>query len=152
MRQAPVFFALMLIVSTFVFPAEANGQCMELTDAAFEGDSDLTAALIASGVSVDCYFTDSYVDEDTGKTVTYSSKPLHSAVGRGDLKAVRLLLNHGANVNLKDGDGFTPNDIIFFWYEDMMESVAMGSPEEDWAEIKEICHLLEVAGGGSCID
>jgi hypothetical protein len=64
-------------------------------------------ALIASGVNVNCSYTGSYV-KDSGESVTYVSTPLNAAAWGGSLETVRLLLSHGANVNLEDGDGSTP--------------------------------------------
>ncbi len=144
MRKVPVFFAVMLIGATLGSPAEANDQCSDLSKAAHDGDSAKTAALISSGVSVNCSYTGSYVDDDTGKTVTYISTPLNTAAWGGHPKSVRLLLSHGANVNIKDGDGRTPlfnaDDYLFF-----LEF--MGGTDEEWEEADEIYRLLEQAGG-----
>jgi hypothetical protein len=98
----------MLIGAPFAIPAQANGQCEALTEAASNGDRDRTAALIASGVSVNCSYTGSYVEKDSGKTVTYISTPLNDVAWGDSHESVRLLLSHGANVNLKDGNGRTP--------------------------------------------
>ena len=109
MRRAPVFLALILISATFAFPAEADGQCKDLAEAALRGDSDRTSALIASGVNVNCSFIGSYDTDDYVHALT----PLNNAAWKGNLTAARLLLNHGADVNAKDGEGKTPLDNAF---------------------------------------
>lgn len=146
MRKAPVFFSLMLIGATFAFPARANGQCEALTEAASNGDSGRTAALIASGVSVNCSYTGSYVEEDSGKTVTYISTPLNDAAWGGSQESVRLLLSHGANVNIKDGNGRTPlyNADDFLLFLDFM-----GGSDKEWDDAEEVYRLLKEAGGVS---
>ncbi len=144
MRKTPVFFALMLIGATFGFGAQANAQCSELSKAAYQGDSGRTEALIASGVSVNCSYTGSYVDKDSGKTVTYVSTPLNKTAWGGSQKSVRLLLSHGANVNLKDGNGHTPlyNADDYPLFLDFM-----GGPDQAWEDAEEIYRLLKQAGG-----
>ena len=144
MRRTPLFFALMLIGATFGFGARANAQCSELGEAAYEGDSGKVEALIASGVSVNCSYTGSYVDSDSGKTVTYVSTPLNTMAWAGTHESVRLLLSHGANVNLKDGNGRTPlyNADDFLLFLDVM-----GGTDEEWEDAEEIFRLLEQAGG-----
>ncbi|MBL6934145.1 MAG: hypothetical protein ISR48_01920 [Alphaproteobacteria bacterium] len=150
MRTAPVFFALMFVGAILGPPvARANGQCEALAKAAFEGDSVRAEALIASGVSVNCSYTSSYVDEDTGKTITKSSTPLNRAAWGGFSKSVRLLLSHGANVNLKDGNGYTPlyNANLSLLYLSDDPIFGMGSSDEEWEEAEEIYRLLKQAGG-----
>ncbi|MDP6788869.1 MAG: hypothetical protein QGI13_17315 [Rhodospirillales bacterium] len=127
-------------------PAQANGQCEALAKAAFEDNSGRVAALVAAGVSVNCSYSGSYVSKDTGKTVIYTSSPLQDAVSilLTNLKAVRLLLRHGVNVNLKDGKGETPLDRIgkhFFFLE------MAGGTNEEFDEAEAVERLLKQAGG-----
>ncbi|SVC74696.1 uncharacterized protein METZ01_LOCUS327550, partial [marine metagenome] len=41
---------------------------------------------------------------------TAFADPIHDAAGDGDLAGVQRELNKGADVNAKDGDGWTPLD------------------------------------------
>lgn len=146
MRKTAVFFALILIVSTFASPAEAESQCEALSDAAHDGDSGKMEALIASGGSVNCSYSGSYVEEDTGKTVTYVRMPLHHEISWGHLEAVRLLLSHGANVNLRNNAGNTPLDVIIIHIAGLEW---MGASDEEWEDAEEIERLIRQAGGVS---
>ena len=142
MRTPTALLAFLFMLVSFS-PAQANGQCSDLSKAAYEGDSGRTAALIASGVSVNCSYTGKYV-KDNGKTVTYVSTSLNTVAWGGRHESVRLLLSHGANVNLKDGNGHTPlyNADDYLLYLD-----TMGRTKEEWEEAEEIYRLLKRAGG-----
>ncbi len=77
MRKASVFFTFMFICTMFGSPVgRANGQCEDLSRAALMGETSQVKALIASGIDVNCSYTRSYVDDDSGETVTFTSRPL----------------------------------------------------------------------------
>lgn len=145
MRKPTIFFALMLIGATFASPAQANSQCEALSVAAYEDDRARVAALIASGVSVNCSYSGSYVSDSTGKTVNYTTTPLSNMAWGGTAKSVRLLLSHGADVNIKDGDGNTPLDIV----EEFIDLPSVAITREEWEEAEKIYRIIKQAGGRS---
>ena len=59
---------------------------------------------------------------------------------------MRLLLSHGANVNIKDGNGRTPlyNADDFLLFLDFM-----GGSDKEWDDAEEVYRLLKEAGGVS---
>ncbi|MBL6936177.1 MAG: ankyrin repeat domain-containing protein [Alphaproteobacteria bacterium] len=144
MRKAPVFFVLMIIGATFGSPvAWAEDQCLTLSKAVATGKTSRAAELTASGVSVNCSFTNSYM-KDSGETVTYSSTPLNAAAWEGNLSAVRWLLSHGANVNVKDGDGHTP---LYNADDGLMYLEFMWGSDEEFEQAEAVYDLLKQAGG-----
>jgi len=108
MRAKRLYFASIFFGIVFASSAKADDQCNALSSAAFKNDSEQVSALIASGVSVNCSYTGSYVEKSTGNTVTYTSTPLNLEANSGALETVRMLLSQGADVNLRDGVGYTP--------------------------------------------
>jgi len=143
MKRPAILFAALLTSLMSLGSAWAGSGCYDLTDAAMDGDTQRAKQLIASGVSVNCSFTDSYVDDD-GNNHTYTSTPLNIAAGEGYLNAVRFLLSQGANVNMKDGSGHTPLDNIddqLFFLE------MMWADEEEFEEPDAVYKLLKDAGG-----
>lgn len=99
---------------------EANAQAALLIgDAAYIGNVEICAALLAAGAEVN--------------TVYYDQKtPLHIAAGEGNLELCRLLLRSGAAVNAQEYSR-TALDIVEHW-----------APEETRAAL---IHLLRAAGG-----
>jgi len=143
MKKPAGLFAIFLISMT-LGPAWASDGCLDLTEAVMDGNTQRAKQLIASGVSVNCSFTDSHVNEDSGETYTHTSTPLNIAAGEGYLNAVRFLLGQGANVNTRDGAGHTPlynvDDQLFF-----LEM--MWASDEEFEEAEAIYDLLKRAGG-----
>jgi ankyrin repeat protein len=70
---------------------------MPLGLAAYFGHADVVEFLLAAGAD-----PNEHTRNETLAT------PLHSAVARGDMKSVQLLLEHGADVNATQQNGFTP--------------------------------------------
>ena len=68
----------------------------EVKSAIKQGDSATVLASLAGGMNIDSQ------DSVTGMTL------LMRAVSFGQENIVRLLLNHGANINIKDSTGSTP--------------------------------------------
>jgi len=144
MKRPAILFASLLISLMTLGPAWASDGCLELTKAAMDGNTQRAKQIIASGVSVNCSFTDSHVNEDSGEVYTHTSTPLNIAAGEGYLNTVRFLLSQGANVNMRDGDGHTPlnnvDDLQFF-----LEM--MWADDDEFEEAEAIYHLLKQAGG-----
>lgn len=99
---------------------EADAQAALLIgDAAYIGNVEICAALLAAGAEVNMV----YHDQKT---------PLHIAAGEGNLELCRLLLRSGAAVNAQEYSR-TALDIVEYW-----------APEETRAAL---IHLLRAAGG-----
>ena len=99
---------------------EADAQAALLIgDAAYIGNVEICAALLATGAEVNMV----YHDQKT---------PLHIAAGEGNLELCRLLLRSGAAVNAQEYSR-TALDIVEYW-----------APEETRAAL---IHLLRAAGG-----
>ena len=122
----------------------ANDPCKALGDAASKGDTLRMSALINSGVNVNCTYAGSYVDEESGKTVTYSSTPLNEASYLARIAPVKLLLSHGANVNYSAPNGDKPLDIVEITLEEMFW---FGATDQEIDEGEAVFRLLEKAGG-----
>jgi hypothetical protein len=69
-----------------------------LTDAAADGDMELTKGLLAQGVAIDAR-------SDYGRTA------LHVAVIQGQIQLIEYLISNGADVNATDQYGKTPLDL-----------------------------------------
>ena len=69
----------------------------KLLQAAWRGDVDECAALIEEGVSP--------------SASVHGTTPLHEAARRGQHAVTLLLLEHGADTQIRDNDGLTPLDL-----------------------------------------
>jgi len=137
-------FASIFACVVFASPAKADGQCHDLGEAAFKNDSAQVSALIVAGADVNCSYTGSYISESTGATITFVSTPLNDAAYAGALQIVRLLLSHGANVNLTDGNGHTP---LYNADEYGADMYLGGGTDQEMKAATELYDLLEQAGG-----
>ena len=142
MRNASLSLASLAFAMMFAHPVYADERCSSLGDAASSGDTNEMSRLIASGVGVNCTYTASYVDSDSGETVTYTSTPLIEAAYAARMKPVQRLLSQGANVNIRDGYGHTPLDEVDMALEDMFWDAS----EREFEEGEEVYRLLENAG------
>jgi len=85
-----IFCALLL--TPFSSPQASHDPCIDLIEAAFLDEAEEMADLFADGVSANCQ------DHD-GET------PLMLAAEGGSVAAIRILLAHGAEVNVWDRNG-----------------------------------------------
>jgi len=143
MRNTSLLIATVVVAVLFSHPAYADELCRSLGVAASNGDITEMSGLIASGADVNCTYTASYVDSDTGKTETYTATPLNEAAYSARMKPVQLLLSHGANVNIRDSYGHTPLDEVDIALEDMIWGDAS---EQEFNEGEEVYRLLKNAG------
>ena len=79
-----------------IFPSVFSTIIGEVKSAIKQGDSATVLASLAGGMNIDSQ------DSVTGMTL------LMRAVSFGQENIVKLLLNHGANINIKDNTGSTP--------------------------------------------
>jgi cytohesin len=87
----------MVLVTLIAWGGVATAYCGEIHEAAFDGDLQRVKSLVQADPSL--VFSK---DEASGRT------PLHIAADRGQVELVEFLLAHGADVNAKDNDGYTP--------------------------------------------
>jgi tetratricopeptide (TPR) repeat protein len=105
-----VFSKVLTVMVDSLVDGEASGRRCVFDDATAAGFADQTTLLLAArlgdvttierllnqGVAVDA------IDPQTGQT------PLHQAAERGQSAAVKVLVDHGADVNARDKSGDTP--------------------------------------------
>ena len=124
--------------------AYASEPCRALGDAASKGDTGKMSALINSGINVNCTYTGSYVSDEGGKTISYSTTPLNEAAYLARVVPVKLLLSHGANVNYADAEGYKPLDAVSYALDDMV--LYEDTTPQEWEEGEAVFQLLEDAG------
>jgi ankyrin repeat protein len=89
----PIFLAGAIFICYMILRPIPYGP---LQSAASRGDLDAVKSLIGSGTPIDerCAFR--------------NWTALHAAVARGQFETAQYLIDHGANLELKDESGFTP--------------------------------------------
>lgn len=105
--------------------AEGADVNKELTDAVVGNDPDRVRYLLAQGA-------------DPDKVVELEYNALQWAVREGDVAVARILLDHGAKVDLRDGDGWSP----------LMFAVWRNNPDMIRLLIERHANLDEYSGNG----
>ncbi|MCD1257594.1 ankyrin repeat domain-containing protein [Paenibacillus athensensis] len=91
-----------------------------ITDAAWVHKADAVRLMLDAGFNVDV------------RRNAHSSTALHHAAGQGDLDIVRMLIEHGASLEMQNGFGATPMN------SGIWGSVHIQNPKGDYAAVVEI--------------
>ena len=140
-----LLFSLMLLSSSCMMLAEKDYK----NDSYYQNLNDLNKLMYAieeldiSTIKTLLTIVDVNTPDDTGRT------PLYNAIADGDLQVIKLLVTSGADINIRDYDGFTP---LYEVFNSLVESIGMLCVDQMGSSLIENCALNYISIAQFLID